>query len=111
METAEHREPCKSRGLRTVLGAPGGETPLGDSPKYVREGGGSGVRTPPDSEKNQPSICDRSPASFPWYPTADNAASRLWTLEGRDIVWLTNFAIQGISDLFTNSIAGLFERI
>ena len=29
--TAEHREPCESRGSRTVLGAPGGETPPGDS--------------------------------------------------------------------------------
>src|SRR5258706_4256361 len=33
MATAEHREPCDSRGSRTVLGAPGGETPLGDSTK------------------------------------------------------------------------------
>src|SRR5205823_9805367 len=31
MATAEHREPCESRGSCTVLGAPGGETPLGDS--------------------------------------------------------------------------------
>ena len=29
--TAEHREPCESRGSRTVLGAPGGEIPPGDS--------------------------------------------------------------------------------
>jgi hypothetical protein len=29
--TAEHREPCDSRGSCTVLGAPGGETPPGDS--------------------------------------------------------------------------------
>src|SRR5450759_499066 len=28
---AEHREPCESRGSRTVLGAPGGEIPPGDS--------------------------------------------------------------------------------
>src|SRR5262245_8108604 len=32
MATAEHREPCESRGSRTVLGAPGGEIPPGDSP-------------------------------------------------------------------------------
>ena len=32
MATVEHREPCESRGSRTVLGAPGGETPPGDSP-------------------------------------------------------------------------------
>src|SRR5215469_17223559 len=31
METAEHREPYESRGSRTDLGAPRGETPLGDS--------------------------------------------------------------------------------
>src|SRR5215510_11129146 len=32
MATAEHREPCESRGSCTVLGAPGGEIPPGDSP-------------------------------------------------------------------------------
>src|SRR2546421_6859772 len=31
MATAEHREPCDSRGSCTVLGAPSGETPPGDS--------------------------------------------------------------------------------
>src|SRR5215470_14065653 len=31
MATAEHREPYESRGSRTVLGAPGGEIPPGDS--------------------------------------------------------------------------------
>src|SRR5213080_4417297 len=31
METAEHREPCESRGSRTVLGARGGEIPPRDS--------------------------------------------------------------------------------
>ena len=44
METAEQREPYESRGSRTVLGAPGGETPPGDStfasfsspPRHVR---------------------------------------------------------------------------
>src|SRR5260370_372382 len=35
METAEHREPCESRGSRTVLGAPGGEIPPGDSTNPV----------------------------------------------------------------------------
>src|SRR5215468_3010349 len=30
-ETAEHREPYESRGSRTDLGAPGGESPPGDS--------------------------------------------------------------------------------
>src|SRR6202035_5485781 len=31
VETAEHREPYESRGSRTDLGAPGGESPPGDS--------------------------------------------------------------------------------
>src|SRR5258708_31363201 len=31
MATAEHREPCDSRGSCTVLRAPSGETPPGDS--------------------------------------------------------------------------------
>src|SRR5438874_12475550 len=31
MATAEHREPCDSRGSCTVLGAPEGESPPGDS--------------------------------------------------------------------------------
>src|ERR1700745_2510165 len=31
MATAEHREPCDSRGSCTVLGAPGGVIPPGDS--------------------------------------------------------------------------------
>src|SRR5580704_1106016 len=31
MATAEHREPCDSRGSCTVLGAPEGEIPPGDS--------------------------------------------------------------------------------
>ncbi len=33
MEAAEHREPCESRGSRTVLGARGGEIPPRDSTK------------------------------------------------------------------------------
>jgi hypothetical protein len=35
MATAEHREPYESRGSRTVLGAPEGETPSGDSSTMV----------------------------------------------------------------------------
>src|SRR2546427_13153576 len=36
MATAEHREPCDSRGSCTVLGAPGGEIPSGDSTRPVK---------------------------------------------------------------------------
>src|SRR5260370_42368932 len=42
METAEHREPYESRGSRTDLGAPGGETPPGDSTAWemlIADGG------------------------------------------------------------------------
>src|SRR5260370_10543939 len=35
METAEHREPYESRGSRTDLGAPGGESPPGDSTNTI----------------------------------------------------------------------------
>jgi hypothetical protein len=35
METAEHREPYESRGSRTDLGAPGGESPPGDSTDHA----------------------------------------------------------------------------
>src|SRR5450631_48741 len=41
MATAEHWEPCDSRGSCTVLGAPGGETPPGDSTKAEKQ------RSPP----------------------------------------------------------------
>src|SRR5947199_4283802 len=52
MATAEHREPCDSRGSCTVLGAPGGEIPPGDStnpvlehyPRHFRLATGSGMR-------------------------------------------------------------------
>src|SRR4051794_14446357 len=37
LETAEHREPCESRGSRTVLGARGGEIPPRDSTCEVLE--------------------------------------------------------------------------
>ena len=36
MATAEHREPYESRGSRTVLGAPEGESPSGDSSNAAR---------------------------------------------------------------------------
>jgi hypothetical protein len=39
MTTAEHREPCHSSGSRTVLGAPGGEIPPGDSTVCFRYAG------------------------------------------------------------------------
>ena len=49
MATAEHREPCESRGSCTVLGAPGGETPPGDS-TLSPDGDHPSVRFPPFAE-------------------------------------------------------------
>src|SRR5690349_20514114 len=56
MATAEHREPCESRGSSKVLGAPGGEIPPGDStsrtsavPDFVghwQAGPGGGIDRP-----------------------------------------------------------------
>src|SRR6266481_9953548 len=50
METAEHREPCESRGSRTVLGATGGEIPPRDSTitseQYVRRVRGMSASPP-----------------------------------------------------------------
>src|SRR5262245_1315690 len=43
MATAEHREPCDSRGSCTVLGAPGGEIPPGDSAKTGKAYNGQNI--------------------------------------------------------------------
>src|SRR6478735_8361036 len=45
MATAEHREPCDSRGSCTVLGAPGGEIPPGDSTKAAFSARPTNVRS------------------------------------------------------------------
>ena len=49
MATAEHREPCDSRGSCTVLGAPRGEIPPGDSTTAVFKRCLSHVRYHPNS--------------------------------------------------------------
>src|SRR5436189_2949121 len=54
METAEHREPCESRGSRTVLGARGGEIPPRDSTKAaetVLDGGSVYVGSSPKADE------------------------------------------------------------
>src|ERR1019366_4209174 len=48
--TAEHREPYESRGSRTVLGAPEGESPSGDSSFSTEMACPSHVCFPPDSD-------------------------------------------------------------
>jgi hypothetical protein len=51
MATAEHREPCESRGSCTVLGAPRGEIPLGDSTR---------ARMPPTAPARCKCLCNRT---------------------------------------------------
>src|SRR5580704_16142000 len=63
METAEQREPYESRGSRTVLGEPGGESPPGHSTRRriranapaagrpQRVASGSGQKPPPALQK------------------------------------------------------------
>src|SRR5271155_662613 len=53
MATAEHREPCESRGSCTVLGAPGGEIPPGDS-TFASLAFVNYVRFTPDSDVVRP---------------------------------------------------------
>ena len=50
MATAEHREPCDSRGSCTVLGAPGGEIPSGDSTILTVPGSGIDGELAPTTE-------------------------------------------------------------
>src|SRR6516164_9608533 len=58
MATAEHREPCDSRGSCTVLGAPGGEIPPGDS-TFSTEPAGPASEHMSASPQKRPG--DRSP--------------------------------------------------
>jgi len=54
--TVEHREPCDSRGSCTVLGAPGGEIPPGDSSFATDALGARSARCPeyPESRHEAP---------------------------------------------------------
>src|SRR5437667_9860322 len=60
METAEHREPCESRGSRTVLGARGGEIPPRDSTDSVIRRCRLSVRFCPESGTWHPSSRKRT---------------------------------------------------
>src|SRR5262245_245404 len=54
MATAEHREPCDSRGSCTVLGAPGGGIPPGDSTGANIARHQANVRFTPERWGNRP---------------------------------------------------------
>src|SRR5262249_31661081 len=63
METAEHREPYESRGSRTDLGAPRGESPLGDSTSSpIRRVVGHRLQS---AESGQPSARSQTPGFDP----------------------------------------------
>src|SRR5713226_2480996 len=84
MEMAEQREPYESRGSRTVLGEPGGESPPGHSTPYavtekgftadfieVKSRGGDGITTPSARTADQTEI-----ALF-WYESSPLKWSRI----------------------------------
>src|SRR6266850_3198382 len=56
MATAEHREPCDSRGSCTVLGAPGGEIPPGDSTTTTEVPSSHFRNAPKTGRKFKPSV-------------------------------------------------------
>ena len=74
MATAEHREPCESRGSCTVLGAPGGEIPPGDStdPPLDRRADHGG--SPFNSRRSTP--CVRRSADRPNFRTNPSSSWR-----------------------------------
>src|SRR5215831_5238340 len=57
MATAEHREPCDSRGSCTVLGAPGGEIPPGDSASATGRYDSGGRHMSARSKSGQTNAC------------------------------------------------------
>ena len=54
--TAEHREPCKSRGSRTVLGARGGEIPPRNS-TFATDAAGLAYSLMSASLRKRPKCC------------------------------------------------------
>jgi len=70
METAEHREPYESRGSRADLGAPGGESPPGDStnPSADRGRANDGFRrvSPVASRPREGPLTEPTAAIQPW---------------------------------------------
>src|ERR1035437_8763473 len=63
--TAEHREPYESRGSRTVLGAPEGESPSGDSSNWEVAMPSWRVRSTPHTGHRQ-AASDHSPDEAPY---------------------------------------------
>src|SRR5712672_2215911 len=64
METAEHREPYESRGSRTDLGAPGGESPPGDS-TWTEDPGAAGHHGfTPTCGRSWPPLAPQPSATF-----------------------------------------------
>src|SRR5262249_46535171 len=81
MATAEHREPCDSRGSCTVLGAPGGEIPPGDSASSTHAIEVTHPCLSPSPQKRSPEIKNVIRRFVP-YP--DSCSAAIWSL------WLVN---------------------
>jgi hypothetical protein len=64
MATAEHREPCDSRGSCTVLGAPGGEIPPGDPTAASGTACGTGKIPLPVGARKNPGSPSHTAAVF-----------------------------------------------
>src|SRR6516165_10773367 len=86
MAMAEHREPCDSRGSCTVLGAPGGEIPPGDSTIAMdrRPRGPLGMSAPlqkrPSDMKRDPPLRARTRH---WRPSTDSLCLDVGRLDDR----------------------------
>src|SRR5438132_8731663 len=76
MATAEHREPCDSRGSCPVLGAPGGEIPSGDSTTaeilWLRESVGF---TPASRRSSAESIVYSAPCAATFWSAVERLPS------------------------------------
>src|ERR1700758_2161425 len=79
METAEHREPYESRGSRTDLGAPGGESPPGDSTELLVLDVDNNEAALPQDEAASPGAAV-APLAAPTIPTPAASAGPLLTV-------------------------------
>ena len=97
MATAEHREPCESRGSCTVLGAPGGEITPGDSPNRAVRASFKGVGSspPPRPTHSRPAVTRHvrprtNIQPGPILPGVDRFRGRFWTLRGAGLGHLSS---------------------
>jgi hypothetical protein len=97
MATAEHREPCESRGSRTVLGARGGEIPPRDSTAFT-------PRAAQKADIHALRIWDPSKTSRPFDPSALGHLPLAAAADQR--IWSRNWRVRGSRGLAKNSLGG-----